>query len=521
MKKFKTTIKIILASFFILLFQPSCNLDEDVYSDITGEALFSNPDNLIFAFGTAYTNFYQLAGHKFGLIGMDAGTDILCVPQRGGDWFDGGEWHRWHRLTWLPSEGYIERWWNILYKGISSINELIPQFQGLEDVDTEPAIAELRALRALYYWWLLDIYGNVPLIAPDVIPYVENTGNNTNAEQGRKDVYNFVESELLAALPYLSKETGFEYYGRINYYVANMILSKLYINAEVYTGTAQWDKALTACDTVIESGIYSLAPDFFDNFQEDASGCPEVMLGVPYDQVNAQGFEIHLFTLHYNLTDKYGIEESAWNGLSAQEAFFNSFDSTDLRRNGLLFGQQYDNEGNKIEDPSFERFDPQNPQSPKDPDGAPLNLTPEINMLEPNCLRQAGARIAKWPFIEGSNRYTSNDFPIFRYADVLLMKAEVLLRNGGDAGTALSLVNEVRQRAGIADLTSVTLDDILAERARELYAEGYRRSDLIRFGKYLGTRWEKDDVSPDYVKIWPIPESQMNANPNLTQNPGY
>ena len=156
-----------------------------------------------------------------------------------------------------------------------------------------------------------------------------------------------------------------------------------------------------------------------------------------------------------------------------------------------------------------------------DPDGAPLNLTPNINMLAPNCLRQAGARVAKFPFITGSDRYTSNDVPIFRYADVLLMKAEILMRSTGDMGSALTLVNEVRARANATPLSEITFESLLAERGRELYAEGFRRSDMIRFGVYLEPRWEKPDVSPSYVTLWPIPQSQIEANQNLDQNDGY
>jgi hypothetical protein len=517
MKKLLFFTKISLIAILIALSQQSCTkLDETVYSDLTGDKFFQNPDNLIYGFGVAYTNLYQLVGHKYGMVGMDAGTDLLCVPQRGGDWFDGGEWLRWHRLTFTPSEAYVARWWNILYYGINTTNRLIYQFNLLEGVDTKPAIAELRALRALYYYWLVDLYGNVPIIDKFDVPTDFKPANNT-----RQEVYNFIESELLAVKDDLSKETGLPMYGRINYYTAEMILAKLYLNAEVYTGTPQWQKALDACDTIIQSGKYSLSPDFFDNFKEDASNSPEILLGVAFDKVNAPGFEIHLFTLHYNLQTKYQLQSSPWNGICAQESLFNEFASNDDRINGLLYGKQYNDDGTQIMDPSYEKFDPTNPRKPRDLDGAGLNLTPQINMLEPNCLRQAGARIAKFPFIPESDRYTSNDFPIFRYADVLLMKAEILLRMGGDAGTALDLVNQVRLRAHADPLASIDLDGILDERARELYAEGWRRSDLIRFGKYLDARWEKPDVSDAHVELWPIPEAQVLANPNLTQNPGY
>jgi len=514
MKKIFISTGILIMVLFTGLVQQSCTkLDEEVYSDYTGDLFFQDPGNLIYAFGVAYTNLYQVAGHKFGLIGFDCGTDITCVPQRGGDWFDGGEWHRWHRHTWTASEGYVQRWWNVLYYGVNTCNRLLLQFEPLEDV--EPAIAELRALRALYYYWLIDIFGNVPIQDRFDVPADYKPANNT-----RLEVYNFIETELLEVMDDLSKETGLLYYGRINYYTAQMILAKLYLNAEVYTGTAQWTKAMNAADEIINSGKYNLSADFFDNFKEDASNSPEVILGVAFDQINARALEIHLFTLHYNLVDKYGFEDNSWNGICFQEAFFYSFEEDDYRLNGLLHGPQYDNEGNQIEDPSYEKFDPQNPTKPKDPDGPGLNLTPDLNMLEPNCLRQCGARVAKFPFIEGSDRYTGNDFPIFRYADVLLMKAEILLRTG-NAGEAATFVNQVRSRAGVEPFGTVTYENLLAERGRELYVEGHRRSDMIRFGTYFDTRWEKTDVSPDYTKLWPIPQSALSVNENLQQNTGY
>ncbi len=513
MKKLLFSIKILLVAGLLVASTQSCTkLDEEVYSDLTGDKLFEDPENLIYAFGVAYTNFYDLIGNKFGVVGMDAGTDLLCVPQRGGDWFDGGEWHRWHRLTLATTETYVERWWNILYYGVNTCNRLIFQFESIEDIDTRPAIAELRALRALYYWSPIDIYGNVPIMTDFDVP-----ADFKPVTDDRIDVYEFIEEELLAVKNDLSKETGLAYFGRMNYYVAQMVLAKLYINAAVYTGTPQWGKALAACDTIIESGKFFLEADYFNNFRENATTSPEYILGVPFDQVNAPGFEVHLFTLHYNLSSKYSFQENVWNGICAQEAFYYSFEEDDVRREGLLEGQQYDLEGNEIEDPSYEKFDPSNPGF-LDPDGAPLNLTPEINMLEPNCLRQAGTRIAKYPFIEESDRFTGNDVPIFRYADVLLMKAEILLRTGGGGE---NLVNEVRARAGVDPIGGLTMETLLAERGRELYAEGHRRSDMIRFGAFLDPRWEKDEVSSEHSKLWPIPQNQINANANLRQNPGY
>jgi hypothetical protein len=521
MKKFITTLKITMAVMVLVMIQPSCtNLDEEVYSDMTAEIFFSDPDNLIYAFGKAYTSLYDLTGHKYGMQGSECGTDMLVVPQRGGDWLDGGEWHRYHRHTWTPDDNCFNHWWtNIYINGISTVNSLIDQFESLEDVDVTTAVSELRALRALYYFWLVDKFGNVPLV-------IDNNGPENPFTSSRQEVYDFIESELMESMPYLSKETGLLMYGRINFYTAQMVLAKLYINAEVYTGTPQWQKAMDACDTIINSGFYNLSADYFDNFKADASGSREVIMGVPFDEILADGFEIHLFSLHYGLQQKYGFTAATWNGICFQEFFFNLFPENDLRRNGILFGPQFFDDGTPVTDPSWETF---SPGKPFDSDGAPLNLTPNVNQLEPNCLRQSGARIAKFPFIAASPRYISNDLPIFRYADVLLMKAECLLRLDR-AGEALTYANEVRSRASADPFTEVNYINLLEERGRELYCEGHRRSDMIRFAdqipadnplNYYAPRWEKTEVTPAYRSLWPIPQSKIDVNVNLDQNDGY
>lgn len=515
---------LLLIAIFAIIPVSCTNLDIEPDSELTAEKFFDDPENLIFAFGAAYTNVYFTVGHKYGMLGLECGTDMLVVPQRGGDWFDGGEWHRLHRHSIEPRDNYTSHWWNNCYAGINLCNQLIFQFEEVRDeVETaEQAIAELRAYRALYYYWLIDIFGNVPIVTDFDVPtdFLPSTAP-------RAEVYEFIEQELLDAInatdengdPLLSTSADISDYGRVNYFVAHMILAKLYMNAEVYTGTPQWDKAEEMLDAIIESGAYGLSANYLDNFQDDGFNSPEIIFGIPFDEVNAEGFEIHLFTLHYNLQDQYALAMQPWNGICMQESVFDLFEEDDMRLEGILFGPQVDAEGNPIEDPSYERFNPQNPTGPRDPDGPPVNLTPEINMLEPNCLRQAGARIQKFQFIPETDRYTSNDFPVFRYADVLLMKAEVAIRTG--SGDAAQYVDEVRARAGVAPLGAYTLEDILDERARELYAEGHRRSDMIRFGVFNDPRWEFEGSDPACANLWPVPEQQINTNPNLTQNPCY
>ena len=301
-------------------------------------------------------------------------------------------------------------------------------------------------------------------------------------------------------------------------------LAKLYLNAEVYTGTPQWDKALAACDAIINSGKFSLAGSYFDNFVTENSGSPEFILAIPYDQVFAGGNNLNVRTLHYGSQDTYNLTAQPWNGYCSLQEFYNSFDDEDVRKQSFLVGPQFTASGNPVIDNGAEAADP---------DGTPLNFMPEVNELGPDALRQAGARIGKYEFALGSTENLSNDVPIFRYSDILLMKAEILLRQGNE-GEALVLVNEIRSRAGVEALATLTLDDMLAERGREMCFEAHRRTDLIRFGKYNDEWWGKtadgrnSGFSPPEtgrfdpeVRIFPIPRGQVDANPNLSQNPGY
>jgi hypothetical protein len=198
------------------------------------------------------------------------------------------------------------------------------------------------------------------------------------------------------------------------------------------------------------------------------------------------------------------------------EDFYNSYEDGDDRKAvNFLVGQQYDASGNPLTDTGAE---------PTDPDGPPLIFTPHVNQLEPNAWRQGGARVGKFEYKNGATNNLSNDFPIFRYGDILMIKAEALCRKNGDwnDATAKALVNQVRARAGVADLSTLTENDFLAERGREMFAEAKRRMDLIRFGKYTdqwGFKTAPDDG--EFRILFPIPFAQRNANPSLVQNDGY
>jgi hypothetical protein len=486
--------------------QSCTDLEEEIFSQVTADNFFQSDEEFISALGAAYTTLYGMYGTP-GVIGIqEISARHLVVPTRGQDWDDGGHWRRLHQQEWNSEDPATNGAWGVLFGGVSTCNRLIFQFEQLNNPSTTPFLSELKALRAVYYYWLLDIYGNVPIITSfDVDPA-------SITQSTRAEVYNFVESELTGALSNVTSAKDGSTYGRVNQDVINTALTKLYLNAEVYTGTAQWSKAAAAAQAVISTGNYSLTGNYRDNFITDNSGSSEFIFAIPYDKVFAGGFATPAQTLHYASQATYNLTFQPWNGWSTLEDFYKSYEDGDVRQaNNHISGPQFSSGGERLMDDGAEPFDV---------DGPPLTFTPEINELGPNACRQCGARIGKFEFALGSTNNLSNDFPLFRYADVLLMRAEALWRmNPGDA-EALDLFNQIRTRAGLAAATEITADALLDERGHELFMEGHARTDEIRFGRFLEARWEKA-AQEECKTLFPIPKSQIDANANFSQNPCY
>lgn len=497
------SIKTVLLGGLVAFTMGSCwELEQEVLSGITQEELEANvtPELIEVLKQSAYGALVRDGQGSFGAHGgyysiIEVSSDQLAIPQKGADWEDGGIWLRNHRHTWLSVDGPYNGAWQFAFSVVAECNLLLQQYPDLEDLT-----AELRVLRALGYYWLIDAFGNVPIIR-------ETDRGGSPAQNTRQEVFQFIESSILENVDKLTKENTRT---NINYWSAHVLLAKLYMNAEVYTGTARWEDAERILDVVINEGPYSLAPNFFANFAAANNNSPENIFTLPWDANNAPGFNIHQMTFHYSNQLTFQLQEQPWNGYTALEEFYNSFEDGDVRKASLREGQQYAADGvTPLVDDAFDG----------DPDGPTLVFTPQINQLAPNAFRQAGTRVNKFEIPMGSAPNLNNDFPIFRYADVLLMKAEAAWRRGNNS-VALQYVNLVRERANVPALTAINADVLLAERGRELFAEGHRRSDLIRFGRFNAAWWEKA-ASPATRNLFPIPENQLQANPNLTQNPGY
>ncbi|GAB3502344.1 RagB/SusD family nutrient uptake outer membrane protein [Spirosoma knui] len=488
------TVKVLLGCSALMLAGQACtDLTETTYDVIPTSGTFgSTPAQAAALIGPLYNGLGEYWGNK---VNMNATTDEMIVPTRGGDWKDGDNWLRLYTHTWNPvtDNGQFNGPWNWCYNNITSIN------QQLGTIKDEATKAELRALRAFFHYEAMDMFGNV-IIADQV-------SSGTPKQSTRTEVFNFVEKELLAIRPNLSSTVGGAYYGRMNKYVVDMILAKMYLNAQVYTGTPRWQDAITRCDTIINSGKFRLASDFFSNFSIQNQGSPEIILATPFDKSKRGGFHPQMQTLHYLNQLTYNIGTAPWNGFAAVTEFYNSFDDKDVRKKMWLVGQQYKADGTPLQD-----------------DNIPLAYTPEVKsfVLAAGAEgRVQGARYQKYE-IQKNNSFTEqdNDFVVFRLGDVYLMRGEAKFRLGNTAG-ALTDMNVIRARAGMPDFTALTLPNILAERGRELAGELHRRQDQIRFDTYADAKRFKA-VDPDkHFYLYPIPNDQLSLNPNLKQNPGY
>ncbi|GAB3321396.1 RagB/SusD family nutrient uptake outer membrane protein [Larkinella ripae] len=491
---FNSTIKVWGVSLVLLMAGQSCtDLDEKTYDVIPTDQFGQTTQQQAALIGPLYSGLADYYGNSQAL---NATTDEQIVPTRGGDWKDGDNWKRLYQHTWDPTtdNGQFNGPWTWCYNNITSIN------QQLGSITDETTKAELRALRAFFHYKAMDMFGNV-IIADQV-------GTTTPAQKTRTEVFTWIEKELLEVYPKLSSTVGGAYYGRFNRSVVNMILAKMYLNAQIYTGTARWADAATRCDSIIRSGKFSLTADLLDNFKVQNQNSPEIILATPFDNSKRGGFTIHMATLHYKHQLTYNLPASPWNGYATVIEFYNSFSAQDLRKKMWIVGQQYDATGKAMDD-----------------DGTPMVITPEIPAFEMPAgpaSRLAGARSQKYEIQKNNTTNDmSNDFVIFRLGDVYLMRGEANFRLGKVAD-ALADFNVIRKRAGVADYTAaqLTLDEILAERGRELAWEYHRRQDLIRFGQF-NKAWRFKPASEAYRTLFPIPKDQISLNPNLKQNPGY
>ena len=476
----------------------SCTkLEEDIYDKIPESQFPENEAQAALVVVPTYQELSDLiddAGWWFWM--QETTSDEIAFPVRLTDWEDGGKWRVLHQHTWDNNTDGVNSMWSHMYDGVSEANRAIDDLlPAASEPSAQTTIAKLKTLRAFYYYLLIDNYGDVPYVttffsAPDQ-PFKED----------REVIHAALIEDLKESIPFLPNG-GNKF--AVSKGMAYTLLAKLYINSEVYTGEPMWQEADAYCDSVIMTGLYNLESSVMSPFMSNNTNSIENIFTIPFDEFDLKGFRLHMRTLHYLHNQTYDMIVGPWNGFGAVEDHFNTYDDTDNRKDWFIVGPQFSSAGALLFDETAE---------------ANLNINPEIPALVMDAsytfeeIRMSGARVQKYEIPAGTGENLSNDFPVFRFADVLLMKAETQVRlNGPGAGD--TYVNEVRSRAGVPNLAGADLDMILEERGRELFCEGHRRQDLIRFGRFNDSWWEKGASDPSR-NTFPIPQWAIDANPNL------
>ncbi len=419
-----------------------------------------------------------------------------------------------HWQTWNSSDVFITAFYYRIFYQITLCNEFIRETsdEKLDDrgvtgqlrTDIGYYRAEARFLRALSYYHALDLFGNVPFVTEEDEP-----GAFFPEQIKRPELYNYIESELLAIEGQLVDARANEY-ARADKAADWMLLAKLYLNSEVYTGQPKYTECLTYCNKIINAG-YSLEPEYKDLFLADNDNSPEVIFPIAFDGIHTKTWGGTTFIIHAAiggdkmLPQDYGID-GGWAGTRTTSAFVDKFpdETGDADSRAMFFT---DGQNKEIEDIS--------------------SFTDGYAITKFRNVTSTG--------IPGSDlTFPDTDFPLFRLGDVYLMYAEAVLRggSGGDMSTAIGYINALRERAygdNSGDVTSIDLQFIIDERARELYWEASRRTDLIRFGMFTTSAylwpWKgkvaEGTATNDRYNLFPIPSADITANPNLIQNEGY
>jgi hypothetical protein len=524
----------------------------------TGDVFPTNDVQFQSVIGTIYTN---LRNHYSGsyFFTQELSSDESIMPVFGGNWYDGAKYIELHRHNWTKDNAWIQSSWGDVSSLIGLCNQTLYTFKAAPEGDAKnTALAEIRTLRAWSYWEMLDMFGNVPLDTIYPSPGVQ-------AKAARAQVFSYVESELKASIPFLKTATGSSTYGKVTKWLAFSLLAKLYLNAQQYAGVSKNNECIAACDSVINSGNFAIEGrnTYLSMFYPtNGPSFKEFIWAIPYDPATSNGYNFPMrYDLNRNLGIKYKysgssagnygysqiiLNQTSGNGLvntkpsgprATLSSFYNGYfkDANDVRNNQWLVGYQNWPDGSPIQVATTKKgYD----QTYAGSDGNTaiiynLYIDSIISIRQDAATLDCGNDEIAWnmgirnikfyPDANSSSRNQNNDVPVFRYSDILLMKAEAILRGGTPTlgHTALSLVNTVRSnRTTTAAWTSVTLDDLYTERCREFTWECWHRNDMIRFGKFENAYGFKTN-SDTYRRIFPIPTNALATNSKLTQNDGY
>jgi starch-binding outer membrane protein, SusD/RagB family len=513
-------MKIKIISLTILLFGlSSCDLDEELNDSLTIQA-----SNQILgptqALKSAYNQLWSFQQTDFQFMLQEHPSDEMAGPTRGGDWDDNGVWRSLHTHTWSPDNVRVISAWEQLNKGLYfAINA--QSFPGI----TPSQKAQGVFLQCLYTFYITDLFGQVSMRISG-----ESVSGLPSIQLKRTEAIDYAINLLEAQLPNLPDGTAMTA-DVASKNAGNALLAKMYLNRAVYKATdangmpqigpftfstTDMDKVISYSDAAMVGR--SLQTNYFENFAPNNGEISNELIFTSKN-TNQVGGDMHRFyfmTLHYNQ------RPGGWNGFVALTDLYDKFDdkANDKRfssnitgltnvsglTGGFLIGQQFNQLGVKIKE---------RPGGPTAPD---LVFTQNFTLA--NSTEEKGMRIVKYQPDYSSLERANNDFIFLRLSDVMLIKAEAQARKGNLAD-ALTIINTIRTTRGAAALPSMVLKTVLDERARELYWEGHRRQDQIRFSTFNQPVQERSTTTDRHVLIFPIPLANLAANPNLKQNPGY
>ena len=584
----KTSRLLILSIAVVAFFVTGCDsqLQKQPYSEITPDQFYQNESEFVAAVTGVAAQLRQMEDAPLNL--QEHSSDETMVPTRGPDWGDGGIWRDLTQHTWNATHPFPNTAWTQLQVGIARANGVLSTLQGSEalpEAQKAQFAAETRFLRAVYYHYMMDLFGNIPIVVEEgaetsFTTQDQVTPANPAPQNTRAEVFSFLLSELtgctadnfsigncidnpsggaIADLP----SKGSVPYGRPTVGAGYALLARVLLNAEIYTGTvsesdvspgtAMYEEAAAAADVLLNSPDYMLADDYFDNFAADNQGSPEIIFAIPHSADAEAGFIRHNAVLHYNQP----LPATPWNGFTTIAEFYNSFD-VGPDNNGDGRPDTYNDDrakqvmvGDQFQSPSSGCY---GAECYSDPDSEPVTVRGSDTQLRftldiPSIrldgsafeLEAPGARPMKWeldPGAVGSNM--GNDYPLFRLAEMYLIKAEAENEVNGPAAAA-PYIQALRERANadISDLPPASQSEmralILQERGHEMHFEGVRRQDQIRYEFAHGeSSQDAPYYAPTFTGPWlfksesdasralfPIPEAQISVNPNLQQNPGY
>ncbi|MFM1753450.1 MAG: hypothetical protein RLZZ236_389 [Bacteroidota bacterium] len=488
-----------------------------VTTDLNSEKLVSIPAADL---TSAYQGLQDFTGHglMFGL--NELSTDELVAPTRGGDWDDNGMWRQLHTHRWGPSHSEVRSTWNSLFRNAETCNKVIKYGTTSEKL-------QAQFLKAFYYYNFIDLFGQVPYSETGLKYFVyENNDVRTDIKVlTRSEATDLIISELESILNNLPARTINDA-SIANKDAAHFLLAKIYLNKAVFKATnLAGPYVFNASDMTkviqhVDALTNTLATNYWSNFAPNNNTSSEIIFSSKNNRGSGGAMQSK-----WRMGNHYNQTPDGWNGFTTVADYYSTFNATDNRAHyavpsytftvdangkglGFLQGQVYKNGIVSTANALKDRYN------------NPLNFTASISLITSSTTGEtAGIRGIKYIPDAANLIQPDNDLVLMRYADALLMKAEAILRGGTGTG-AIAILNSLATRAGVNTVTSASLDAIYAERGRELWWEGWRRNDMIRFGKYLNSRELKPFVSNSKYLLFPIPTEAL-YNVNIKQNPGY